>query len=215
MSGGVTLECAGDYGRRCEAIGKERQTTEDLQHAMNHPDFKKRHHLLLDELVAQHRLSLPLLERPVWKSVQLGTHPSVDELRETLTDAGINVSNWANDILGKVEVASEPQEVNLVIATVAELGFPDGATREQIYTRALELGLELCPAEVGPALRLQYADQPEGEWLRIAMEPIAHSDGHLRVFRVAPGSDGLWLYGHNGHPGSFWDGAYRWVFCRK
>ena len=58
-----------------------------------------------------------------------------------------------------------------------QLGFPNGATLKEIYAKAKDLGLELCPAEVGPLLRLNYPDQPNGEYLRIAMETINDSDG--------------------------------------
>src|SRR5579875_2720145 len=48
--------------------------------------------------------------------------------------------------------------------TVADLGFRNGATIEQIFKRANELGLQLCPLELGPYLRLVYLDQPEGSF---------------------------------------------------
>ena len=46
--------------------------------------------------------------------------------------------------------------------TVSDLGFPDGATTAQDFKKASQLGLELCPLELGPYLRLEYLDQPEG-----------------------------------------------------
>ncbi len=44
-----------------------------------------------------------------------------------------------------------------------------------VYKRARHVGLGLCPAEVGPQLRLDYGNQPLGEALDIAMEPVAET----------------------------------------
>ena len=63
-----------------------------------------------------------------------------------------------------------------------------------------ETGLQLCPAEVGPALRLRYLDQPKraDELLRIGMCPVHHAAGAY-VFDLMniPGprwmGRGLWL----------------------
>lgn len=107
------------------------------------------------------------------------------------------------------------EEVELVIVAVAELGFKEGATLRDIYERAASLGLGLCPAEVGPQLRLQYKNQPEDEWLRVAMEPITDSGGDLDVFGVGRGHVGLWLHGSDGHPDIFWSPGDRWVFVRR
>ena len=157
------------------------------------------------------------LER-VWKTITLGTGlRTADDFRRALQSGGFRIGNWGNDILGKpaFKAATEKTEVDLVNVSVAELGFKDGATRADIYKRALELSLELCPNEVGPQLRLQYKDQPKGEWLLIAMEPIAVSHGNLIVFNVDHNVDGLWLFGYNGKPGRFWLGPDRWVFSRR
>jgi hypothetical protein len=53
------------------------------------------------------------------------------------------------------------------------------------YARAVALGFELCPGEVGPALRLNYVDQPPGDFLHIAMKPVAKYNGALINFTVA------------------------------
>ena len=47
--------------------------------------------------------------------------------------------------------------------TVRDLGLPKGDTLTKIFERANHLGLELCPLELGPYLRLEYLDQPEGK----------------------------------------------------
>ena len=150
----------------------------------------------------------------VWKTIKLGTHKDADALRNALKKDNFKISDWANDIMGKSAffVTSFEKKIQLVNVSVAELGFKNGATYKDICERAEELGLGLCPNEVGPQLRLQYQDQPKGEWLRIAMEPITDSDGNLHIFRVAHDGDGLWLDGNDGHADDFWPGRLRFVF---
>lgn len=153
----------------------------------------------------------------VWKTIKLGTGlKTAKDFRNELKKNN-RIGVWGDDILGQsaFTVSDIEKEVDLVNISVEELGFKDGATRKDIYDRALELGLQLCPEEVGPQLRLQYTDQPKGEWLRVAMEPIADSDGDLNVFDVAHDSDGRWLNGNNGHPDNFWNGDNRWLFLRS
>jgi hypothetical protein len=199
-----------------DAAMKYRGGIPRLDLVKGHPKFVARLHELFDVLAAEREAMLPLLERPVWKTIQLGTHANNKALRQAI-DAGFRISDWASDILKKTEVATKPTEINLISATVAELGFPNGATREQIYDKATSVGFELCPAEVGPQLRLQYPadEQPMNEWLLVAMEPIKDSDGYLKVFRVERHGVGAWLYGIYDFPGFVWAASNRWLFRRK
>ncbi|MBU1345259.1 MAG: hypothetical protein KKD66_26915 [Proteobacteria bacterium] len=153
----------------------------------------------------------------VWKTIQLGTGlKTADEFRRVLKSGEFRISDWANDIMGKFGfTVSSFAELDLAIVTVAELGFPKGATRKEIYKRARSFGLELCPSEVGPQLRLQYRDQPNGEWLFIAMEPIKDSGGVPYVFRVGRGGGGLWLRASDDYPGRVWGPGRRWVFALR
>jgi hypothetical protein len=155
----------------------------------------------------------------VWKRILLGTAglKTADDFRHALKDDGNRIGDWGDDILGKpaFTASSEETEVNLVVASVAELGFKDGATREDIYKRAQELGLELCPPEVGPQLRLQYKDQPKGELLIIGMEPIAASDKYLNLFCVEHLDVCPCLCGTHGHPYHLWGGFSRFVFISR
>jgi hypothetical protein len=201
-----------------DAAMKYRGGIPQLDLVKGHPKFVARLHELFDVLAAERAAMIPLLERPVWKTIQLGTHANNKALRQAVIEAGFRISDWADSILiKKTAVATEPTEANLVIVTAAELGFPDGATREKIYDKAISMGFELCPAEVGPQLRLQYPadEQPMNEWLLVAMEPIKASDGSLGVFDVERDGGGAWLGSLSGDPGGVWGASLRWLFRRK
>lgn len=151
----------------------------------------------------------------VWKQVRLGTCKTPDEYRKALKSAGRRIDNWGDNILGRITCSKEEVDLDLVVLSVADLGFKDGAHYADICAKGQELGLELCPAEVGPALRLQYGDQPKGERLRIAMEAIIDRDGDLDIFSVDHGDGVLWLSGDRGHPDSVWNADDRFVFGRR
>ncbi len=106
--------------------------------------------------------------------------------------------------------------MDLVNISVGDLGFKNRTQYDDICPRAVEMGMELCPAEVGPALRLVYDDQPQDEWLRVAMEAITDSGGDRSIFAVGRSFGGLWLSGSHGRPGYFGDAADdRFLFLRR
>ena len=155
-------------------------------------------------------------EKPeTFKIIEIGTHKDVKSLRKALEESGARIGDWASDILNKTKLSKSKQSLDLVVLSVKELGFPQGAQLKDIYEAAKNLGLDLCPAEVGPQLRLQYPDQPNGEWLVIAMEPIKDSDGDLSLFHVKHIDDDRWLSAYYGEPGHFWFAGYRFVFVRR
>lgn len=153
----------------------------------------------------------------VWKTIKLGGVKNGKGFVSEIEKRDCRVGDWAKHMLSQkvFSVAKEETDIDLIVLSVAELGFKDGANYCDTCARAIELGLELCPAEVGPQLRLQYADQPRGEWLVIAMEPIRVSGGGLGVFLVGHDGGGRWLSGRYGRPVDFWRADYRFVFCRK
>ena len=164
------------------------------------------------------KLAGPQIDLKIFKTINLGTGlKTADDFRKSLRDSGNKVSSEANGILGNpaFTVAVKKIRIDLVIKSVGEIGFKGGATRKQIYGRANELGLDLCPAEVGPQLRLQYKDQPEEEHLIVAMNPIAVSGGALGLFGVGRRGSGLWLRSYYGGPGLIWGADFRFVFARR
>lgn len=74
-------------------------------------------------------------------------------------------------------VAEVPSVLETVELSVAALGLRDGGTSAQLVERARELGLSLCPLELGPHLRLLWLDQPDGS---VGFAPTQH--------RAPPGS---------------------------
>ena len=143
-----------------------------------------------------------------------GERKSPKNLKKALEKDGYSIGTYAEQILQKVTVPQTETEVDLVVATPRDLGFTENARFDAICERAISLGLELSPDWVGPELRLQYAAQPMGEWLVIAMEPLTGSDGVLRLFGVEHGSDGLWLRSDGGYPDRVWSLDGRVVFVR-
>jgi hypothetical protein len=161
----------------------------------------------------------------VFRTIKIGTgFKNVDEIRKALVDSGIFIGEkHVNDIFDNPDfkVAAKEIEIDLVIRSVGRLGFKEGAKLEQIYARAKQFGLDLCPAEVGPQLRLQYKDQPTDEWLTIAMEPVTNlepitgSKSTIGLFGIVNNINGLGLYRFHGGDDGTWDAKYRFVFSLR
>ena len=179
----------------------------------------------------QTQVALTASDTPIWKTITVGGSKGVNAVRIAMETAScpIWVNEEADEILGRpaFPFTETPIELDLVVVSGFELGFGDlisrsdielGASVEaslrEIYARATSLGFELCPAEVGPALRLKYLNQPLGEFLHIAMKPVARYSGELVDFILGNGGAGLMLVGGNGHPHVKLPGATRFVFVR-
>jgi hypothetical protein len=140
---------------------------------------------------------------------------SPETVKQAFLEKGLKLYGSAEEILQKVIFSKERKEYNLVSFSVENLGFPSGATTKEIYDKAEELGLELCPAEVGPLLRLNYLDQPNGEYLRVAMKTIEGSDDGSRLFGVGHGGGGRYLNAHWDDPDDRWGADRRFVFLSR
>ena len=130
-------------------------------------------------------------------------------------------------ILYKTEFSHEGKTYELVGFTAEQLGLPNRATTAEIigtkddldengnpapFTSGAmtKLDLELCPAEVGPHLRLRYSG---AERMSIAMEPIIDRSGDLFVFHLRRWYDErLTLYVDVAKPTDRWGLDSRVVF---
>jgi hypothetical protein len=103
--------------------------------------------------------------------------------------------------------------VELAVLSAADLGVESESSLADVYKRARRVGLELCPAEVGPQLRLDYRNQPLGEALDIAMEPVATYSGDPTILTLVNWGTGLALIGRDGRSESMVSRISRFVFA--
>jgi hypothetical protein len=158
-------------------------------------------------------------QAPIWKTITIGDYKGVNALRAAIdaSPCRIGLGDSADEILGRptFSYSKSRRQLDLVVVSVAALGFDaDGAALRDVYRRAVRIGLELCPAEVGPMLRLAYLDQPIGESLHIAMRPVSTYDGELVDLTLLNGGAGLLLIGGEANPDLVLDGTTRLVFVR-
>jgi len=155
---------------------------------------------------------------PVWKTITVGTFANSFALRNALDAAGCSIGNSAGEILARpaFTLSATKTEVELFAVSAAELGFQtDTASLADIYARAQHLGFGLAAAEVAPQLRLQYFDQPIGEFLIIGMEPIKTWNGEPVILTVANDGAGLIVIGQDGSANAEIPVACRFLFVRS
>jgi hypothetical protein len=152
-----------------------------------------------------------------WKTIAVGTFADSIRLRNELDGMRCSIGGQAAEILARPTFTVRPHktDMDLVALSPAQLGFTsDTVTLATVYARARQLGFELAPAEVGPQLRIQYFDQPIGEFLIIGMEPIKTWSGEPIILNVANGGAGLILIGQDGRAGAEISVTSRFVFAR-
>jgi hypothetical protein len=164
----------------------------------------------------------------IWKTIKVGNYKNVYELCKALENSGFSINRDAEYILGvgghtfldETRFCESPfileateKRIHLVNLSVADLGFKKGATYKDICDKAKEFGLELCPNEVGPQLRLQYKEQLKKDaWLLyVAIKPIIDFDGSQNIFELVSHGGHLWIDMRS--TGRFWKADERFVFC--
>ncbi len=154
---------------------------------------------------------------------------STGELRRELELRGVKVNQAGEELFANpaFTTAKESFSIECVELSVADLGYSTGVTFEALSQKAAELGLALCPLEVGPHLRLQYLDQPEGFLghppsehrappgsLTIASPMLSEEYEIPKGFYLRKINGELWLRGYWSGPEHLWSPEDRLVFCR-
>lgn len=151
-----------------------------------------------------------------WKTITVGSYRSAIALRDALVERGIHIGDLAGQMLRlpAFKLSSAPAHVKLSVIAVKQLvPGSDRASFAAIHAHAIEAGFDLCPAEAGPQLRLQYPDQKVGEYLVIGMKPLPTADGSDACFVVGNGGAGLIIIGRSAGPDATAESQSRFVFA--
>jgi hypothetical protein len=141
------------------------------------------------------------------------------EMVQALREHNVRLNQAAEALFDDRRFMPLPQSKIIEISpvSVADLGFGEGATYEQLTVRALESGLVDCPLELGPHLRTQFLEQPEGSIgfpatqhrappgsLTIASSPLDDCEQTPKGFYLRRIDGVLWLRGYWSWPGHIW-----------
>lgn len=151
------------------------------------------------------------------------------DLIAALTKNAISINTHAETLFASdhFTTSKTPYTVTTVELTVHNLGYPKGATLAEFYKKAKQLGLDLCPLELGPHLRLQYLDQPEGHLgkpvrqhqapygaITVASKILTQDDNFPKGFYLRKMDGILWLRGYRSDSEHVWAPDDHFVFLK-
>jgi len=160
------------------------------------------------------------------KSIEIGGLTKW-QLIQKLQEHSISMNHYGEQLLSDDQFITSETKYSLdtVELAVRNLGFPDGATMPQLIKQANKLGLELCPLEVGPYVRLEYLDQAEGDLgnslqqhqapsgsITIASEIIRDDDDFPKGFYLRKIAGVLWLRGYVADDLHIWNPDDQFIF---
>lgn len=218
-----------NYGWMCQELAREkydvnRRFATELQLAVNHPHFESAHRRVIDELSREKIETLSLVSRPPSFAARVGLIRTMYEWAEIVTQINYQISDYAVNLIVHPEFAGSivraEEDIDFIIASNVDLGYPLGCTREQSYKAGIEdFGFDLCEASDVMDIRFSYLNQPKGEWLLLAMEPITSAEDEQNIaldehniFLLSCDEQALWLGAGFGHPDHFYDGKTKWIF---
>lgn len=132
-----------------------------------------------------------------------------DELAERLRVEAVSLNAHAETLLASPAFDERAGEVMRVVdRTVAELGLPEGGTLRDVCDAAGGVGLELCPADAAPYLRLAWMSQanstdsvlsvgrsPQGA-VKVASAPLSDDAEYPKGFYLRVVDGVRWLRGY-------------------
>lgn len=119
-------------------------------------------------------------------TVEIGTHGSIAELMSAVSQVKFQTyfkdeQKYIRELLWQVNISSVKKVIELCQVSVKDLGFPFGANLKEINKRVVELGYDICSAEVFPQVLIQNVF-PKELWFdhNLAMKPLKENNREHR-----------------------------------
>lgn len=141
-------------------------------------------------------------------SLQIGGKTK-EQLQQGLEQAGVHISDAVRELIPSrhFKVFSKPQALDVITLQIKDLGLPDlpplpehsnfgskpGYSSMDVYKRAQELGLELCPSETAPQLAMQNKNRPIGSLVSVTSREVTLTKEPY-LFNLRPTAEGLSLH---------------------
>ena len=152
---------------------------------------------------------------PTWNKVSLGTIEIGRQFLLLFNRKGCR-TRQCQFMIENLDFSNERvTSASLALVSVHDLGFQGGAMLCDIYTEALNMGLEICPAWVAPCLRLEDPEQYSDKVVYVGIDPIEDNDGLPRIFGIARYDKDNLIMGCCGHQYSFYREDKCFVFVKK
>ena len=149
---------------------------------------------------------------PKWKTITEGKYWYSYRALEAFKSSDFKINSLMPKMFEGTFFSATEKKTELVIVTPEELGFTQHTYLHEFYERAIEeYGLVLCESQIGPTLREQYTDQPDG-WLFVAMKPISNP-GTAFIYNLTSKNGVLGLDLGNAEKTSKYGIKVQFVFC--
>ena len=147
-----------------------------------------------------------------------------------LREAEIQMNAYATAFIVDEQfiVSKRSYVVDIEVLSLAGLGLARGGNYSQVLAAAGAAGLQSCPAEVGPRLRLQLLAQLEGRAgdtraergaprgsITVASKPLKDDDDFPKGLYLRRLDGSLWLRGYRSWSGHIWSPDDVFAFAHK
>lgn len=126
---------------------------------------------------------------PIFKSVSVGIHKTVAQLKMAIAKVGGRLAPSANCLLTDAELSKEEMSVSFILVAASELGFERFAKIEDVFKKGYARGYKPCSPEEAAMLRLATMDQKNGEQWIVATAPSKGNDPVMMAFLLSAEND--------------------------